>query len=49
MSPNNDPEREVRGVRMESLAKMLIGVEDVVVEGVEFDDAWQAVVIDARL
>ena len=33
---------------MTSLAKMLIGVENVVVEGVEFDDARQAVVIDAR-
>lgn len=35
-------------MRMASLAKMLIGVEDVVVEGVEFDDERQAVVIDAR-
>ena len=33
---------------MASLAKMLIGVEDVVVEGVGFDDGRQAVVIDAR-
>ena len=35
-------------MRMESLAKMLIGVEDVVVEGVEFDEGLGAVVIDAR-
>ena len=35
-------------MRMASLAKMMVGVEDVVVEGVEFDDERQAVVIDAR-
>lgn len=35
-------------MRMASLAKMLIGVEDVVVEGVEFDDERRAVVIEAR-
>ena len=35
-------------MRMTSLAKMMVGVENVVVEGVEFDDARQAVVIDAR-
>lgn len=35
-------------MRMARLAKMLIGVEDVVVEGMEFDDGRQAVVIDAR-
>lgn len=35
-------------MRMDRLAKMLIGVEDVVVEGVGFDDGRQAVVIDAR-
>lgn len=39
---------EVRDVRMSSLAKMPVGVEDVVVEGVELDDARQAVVVDAR-
>ena len=33
---------------MTSLAKMVIGVEDVVVEGVEWDGGRQAVVIDAR-
>ena len=33
---------------MTSLAKMMIGVENVVVEGVEWDDGRQAVVIDAR-
>lgn len=36
------------GVRMDKLAKMMIGVENVVVEGVSFDDERQAVVIDAR-
>lgn len=35
-------------MRMASLAKMMVGVEDVVVEGVEFDDERRAVVIDAR-
>ena len=35
-------------MRINKLAKMMIGVEDVVVEGVGFDGARQAVVIDAR-
>ena len=35
-------------MRMESLAQMLIGVEDVMVEGVEFNEGLGAVVIDAR-
>ena len=35
-------------MRITSLAKMMVGVENVVVEGVEWDDGRQAVVIDAR-
>lgn len=35
-------------MRMASLAKMMVGVDDVVVEGVEFDDERQVVIIDAR-
>lgn len=35
-------------MRTTSLAKMMVGVENVVVEGVEWDDGRQAVMIDAR-
>lgn len=35
-------------MRMAGLAKMMVGVEDVVAEGVEFDDERRAVVIDAH-
>ena len=35
-------------MRINKLAKMMVGVENVVVEGVEFDDARRAIVIDAR-
>ena len=35
-------------MRINNLAKMMVGVENVVVEGVEWDDGLQAVVIDAR-
>lgn len=35
-------------MRISSLAKIVIGVEDVVVEGASFDETRQALVIDAR-
>jgi 5,10-methenyltetrahydromethanopterin hydrogenase len=35
-------------VRISSLAKIMIGVEDVVVKDVSFDEDAQAIVIDAK-
>ena len=40
--------KEVSGVHINKIAKMLIGVENVVVEGIDFDREQGCVVISAR-